>query len=228
MAASREESTAPASSLTILVVEDHGVDRVGMGGLLSREPDFRITGNAKTADEAIKLAIVYRPNVVVMDIDTFGVSCFDAIQIIRSHVPDTRFIVLTAHERDEHLEQALKMKVNGFITKSDGNAALANAIRNATADLMSFSQGVMNRLVVEEGELLLANPSDGRLKLMSPRERELLRVLAKGASLKQAAGILGVSYKTADKQKTSIMNKLDIHDRVELARFAIREGLIDA
>ncbi|NLX13462.1 MAG: response regulator transcription factor [Phycisphaerales bacterium] len=85
----------------------------------------------------------------------------------------------------------------------------------------------MSRLVVQEGqEVRLDNPPQSRLSTLSPRERELLRVLAKGMSLKEAATVLGISYKTADKQKASLMSKLDIHDRVELARYAIREGMV--
>jgi len=213
--------------ITLLVVDDHGLVRDGVSGMLSREKDFRVVGVASNADEAITKVLEAHPDIVLMDIDMPGLSCFDAIQIIRSRAPETKFILCTAYEHDEHLEQALRVKVNGFVLKDEGMAGLAEAVRNVSAGRVHFSPDVMNRLVVQGNEIRLDNPPKSRLRMLSQRERELLRVLAKGVSLKEAAAILGISYKTADKQKASLMSKLDIHDRVELARYAIREGLVE-
>ncbi len=221
------ESTSSARPLSILIVDDHGVVREGLSSLLSKEPDFRILGVAENADDAVTKAVQMHPDIVLMDIDMPGLSCFDAIQIIRSRVAATRFILLTGYEHDEHLAQALRVRVNGFVTKSEGRTALLEALRAVAAGRVYFSPEVMNRLVVEGNEIRLSNPPKSRLATLSPRERELLRVLAKGLSLKEAASVLGISYKTADKQKASVMAKLDIHDRVELARYAIREGLVE-
>lgn len=221
------ESTSSARPLSILIVDDHGVVREGLSSLLSKEPDFRILGVAENADDAVTKAVQMHPDIVLMDIDMPGLSCFDAIQIIRSRVAATRFILLTGYEHDEHLAQALRVRVNGFVTKSEGRTALLEALRAVVAGRVYFSPEVMNRLVVEGNEIRLSNPPKSRLATLSPRERELLRVLAKGLSLKEAASVLGISYKTADKQKASVMAKLDIHDRVELARYAIREGLVE-
>ena len=223
-------SSADASitrPVRLLIVDDHGLVRDSVSGMLAREKDFSVVGTAENADEAISKVLELRPDLVLMDIDMPGVSCFDAIQIIRSRVPETRFILVTAYEHDEHLEQALRVKANGFVIKHEGMNALAVAIRNVAAGRIHFSPEVMSRLVVEGNEIRLENPPKSRLSLLSPRERELLRVLARGLSLKEASTVLGISYKTADKQKASLMAKLDIHDRVELARFAIREGLVE-
>ncbi|MHC4443395.1 MAG: response regulator [Planctomycetota bacterium] len=213
--------------VSILVVDDHGIIRDGISVFLSREKDFTVVGVADNADEAISKVLKLRPDLVLMDIDMPGISCFDAIQIIRSRAPGTKFILVTGHEHDEHLEQALKVKVNGFVTKSEGMGALAEAVRNVVNGRIHFSPEVMDRLVVHGNEVQLEHPPKSRLRTLSMRERELLRILARGLSLKEAASVLGISYKTADKQKASLMAKLDIHDRVELARYAIREGLIE-
>ncbi len=211
----------------IFVVDDHELVRDGITSILAQEPDFRVIGSAGSADEAIGPIIENKPDVVLMDIDMPGISCFDAIQIIRSRTEQIRVILVTAHEHDEYLEQALKVKANGYVLKNEGVDALVKAIRDVMKGRLHFSQEIMNRLVVQEGQdLRLENPPKSRLSTLSPRERELLRVLAKGLSLKEAASVLGISYKTADKQKASLMAKLDIHDRVELARYAIREGMI--
>lgn len=212
--------------IKVLVVDDHGVVRDGVSGVLSREPDITIIGTAENADEAIAKTLELRPDVVLMDIDMPGVSCFDAIQIIRSRAQDTKIILVTAHEHDEYLEQALRVKANGYVLKNEGMAALADAVRDVHKGRIHISPEVMNRLVVQGSEIRLDNPPKSRLSTLSPRERELLRILAKGLSLKEAASVLGISYKTADKQKASLMAKLDIHDRVELARYAIREGMV--
>ncbi|MBI4581103.1 MAG: response regulator transcription factor [Planctomycetes bacterium] len=219
----------PSSShgpIHVLVVDDHGLIRDSLSDRLSREPGLEVVGVAEDADEAITKVLELRPDVVLMDIDMPGLSCFDAIQIIRSRVGEMKFILVTAYEHDEHLEQALRVKANGFVTKHEGIALLAEAIRNVAAGRVHFSAEVMNRLVIKGDEIKLENPPKSRLSTLSPRERELLRVLARGMSLKDAAAALRISYKTADKQKASLMAKLDIHDRVELARFAIREGLV--
>jgi DNA-binding NarL/FixJ family response regulator len=213
--------------IRILVVDDHGLIRDSLSNSLSRESDFSVVGLAEDADDAITKVLESRPDLVLMDIDMPGISCFDAIQIIRSRAPDTKFILVTAYEHDEHLEQALKVKANGFVTKSEGLTSLTEAVRNVASGRVHFSPEVLNRLVIKGDDIKLENPPRSRLSMLSPRERELLRVLARGVSLKDAAAILGISYKTADKQKASLMAKLDIHDRVELARYAIREGLVE-
>lgn len=226
MPASSPSESRPGGAVGILIVDDHGLVREGISGMLGREKDLHVLGMADNADDGIEKAIQLRPDLVLMDIDMPGVSCFDAVRTIRSRVPDMRVILVTAHEHDEYLEQALRVKVNGFVLKTEGIVALITAIRAVMAGRIHYSPQVMNRLVVEGNEIRLDNPPKSRLSTLSPREYELLRVLAKGMSLKEAASVLGISYKTADKQKASIMAKLNIHDRVELARFAIREGLV--
>jgi DNA-binding NarL/FixJ family response regulator len=195
--------------------------------MLEREPDIEVVGLSQDADDAISRSIAARPDVVIMDIDMPGLSCFEAIRIIRSRVPETRFLLVTAYPHDEHIEQALRVKTDGFISKNEGIRALSEAVRDVADGRVHFAPELMNRLVFEGGSIRLDNPPKSRLGSLTPRERELLRVLAHGISLKEAARVMGVSYKTVDKQKVSLMAKLDIHNRVDLARYAIREGLVE-
>jgi len=213
--------------ISVLIVDDHGLIRDSVSALMSREDGFVVAGNAVDAGEAITKAIELKPDLILMDIDMPGISCFDAIETIRTRLPETKFVLLTAHEHDEHLEQALNVKANGFVVKDEGFGALIEALRHVASGRIHYSPEVMKRLIVQGDEIRLDHPPSSRLSMLSPRERELLRVLARGLSLKEAASVLGISYKTADKQKVSVMNKLDIHDRVELARYAIREGLVE-
>jgi DNA-binding NarL/FixJ family response regulator len=225
--ATADNNPSAKKPISLLVVDDHGLVRDSVSGMLMREDDLTVLGVAEDADSAIEKVLELRPDLVLMDIDMPGISCFDAINTIRSRMPKTKFILVTAHEHDEYLEQALKAKANGFVVKSEGAGALIAAIHDVAADRVHFSPKVMDRLIVQGDVIRLEDPPKSRLSTLSPREHELLRVLAKGLSLKEAAAVLGISYKTADKQKASLMAKLDIHDRVELARFAIREGLVE-
>ena len=227
MSQASQPQTLLETPVTVLIVDDHGLIRDGVSGMLARERDIRVVGVAENADEAISKVVEHKPDVVLMDIDMPGLSCFDAIQIMHSRSPSTKTILVTAYEHDEYLEQALRVKANGFVMKNEGIPALADAIRSVVRGRIHFSPEVMNRLVVKGDKVELDNPPKSRRSMLSPRERELLRILAKGLSLKEAASILGISYKTADKQKASLMAKLDIHNRVELSRFAIREGMIE-
>jgi len=228
MSTSETSATKQERTIRILVVDDHGLIRESVGAALNWEQDLTVVGSASNADEAIRKALELKPTIVLMDIDMPGASCFDAIRIIRSRLPETRFLLFTAYPHDGHLDRALQVKANGFVLKHDGIASLATAVRHVAEGRFYCSPAIMNRLVVDGKDIRLANPPQSRLNLLSPRELELLRILAQGTSLKEAARLLGISPKTADKQKTSIMAKLDIHDRVELARYAIREGLIEA
>lgn len=214
--------------IRLLVVDDHGLVRDSVSAVLNNEADIQVVGTASDADEAIRKTLDLRPAVVLMDIDMPGGSCFDAIRIIRSRLPATLFVLFTAYAHDDYLDQALRAKANGFVLKHDGLPSLAEAVRRVAGGGFYCSAVLMKRLVVDGKQIRFASPLQTRLSVLSPRERELLRILAQGLSLKEAAALLGISYKTADKQKTSLMSKLDIHDRVALARFAIREGIIQA
>ena len=220
-------TSATQTVIKLLIVDDHALVRDSLADSLSRQSDFEVVGVAEDGDDAITKVLDLKPDLVLMDVDMPGLSCFDAIQIIRSRAPQTRFIIVTAYEHDEHLEQALRVKANGFVSKHQGVAVLAEAIRNVARGRIHYSPEVLNRLVIRGDDIRLDNPPKSRLGTLSPRERELLRILARGVTLKDAASVLGISYKTADKQKASLMSKLDIHDRVELARYAIREGLVE-
>jgi len=169
-------ATGTEKIISILVVDNHGLIRDTVSGMLEREQDMCVLGIAENADEAIRKVLELKPELVLMDIDMPGISCFDAIQIIRSRVPSTKFILVTAFANDEYLDQALRVKVNGFVLKSEGLGALAEAVRRVASGQMHFSSEVMGRLVVKGEEVILENPPKSRLSTVSPRERELLRL----------------------------------------------------
>jgi DNA-binding NarL/FixJ family response regulator len=211
----------------VLFVDDHTLVRESIVDRIAQDPDITVVGQAATGEQAITEAIEKRPDLVVMDIDIPGLSSFDAVRTILARNPECLIIFLTAHQHDEYIEQAIDVGARGYVLKSDGIDELRTAILAVTEGRLHYSEQVLSRLAIEGNRLRLRSPSKTRLSTLSKREKELLRLLAQGYSVKDAATVLNVSPKTADNQKVNLMRKLDIHDRVALARYAIREGLVN-
>lgn len=229
MQSSSVRAPEPQSATTILIVDDHGLIRDSLRVHLEGfAREFAVVGEAAHAEEAIGHARALCPDIILMDVDMPGLSCFDAIRTIRVHVPDQKFILFFGKDRAFHLDQAVQCQVNGYVTKHESVAFLLESFRAVRKGHPYYSPRIVRRIESRRREGLVSAKCETPLGRLSPRERELLRILAQGNSLKQAARVLGVSYKTVDNQRSSIMSKLDIHDRVRLARLAIREGLIEA
>jgi DNA-binding NarL/FixJ family response regulator len=213
--------------ISILVVDDHAIVRSCLARTLDGEPDMTVVGTAGNADEALAEAIRLRPAIILMDIDMPGLLCFSAVETLRARCPETRVIFLSAFAHDRFIEQALAVEASGYITKDEQTDTVLSAIRNAVAGIPYFSPAVRSRIVVDSFGAHLAQRRQTRVDTLTPRELEVLRYLARGMSKKQVANTMHLSVKTVEYHSASLMNKLDIHDRVELARFAIREGLAE-
>lgn len=200
--------------------------RESLRNRLEREPDLRIVGECGNGDEAMALARDTTPDVVIMDIDMSGRSCFEAARIIQTDTA-ARVLFLSAFQHDEYISQALAVKARGYVVKGESLNRLIEAIRAVARGEMFFSEEVWSRLVVEGEGVRLADELRTRKDTLSPREKEVLRYLAQGLSRKEMAELMHISAKTAARHVENIMHKLDIHDRLELARFAIREGIAE-
>ncbi|MBN1512786.1 MAG: response regulator transcription factor [Phycisphaerae bacterium] len=213
--------------IRVLIVDDHQLYREGIRAQFNAEPDMEVVGEAADARDSIDQAIACRPDIILMDINMPGLSAFDAIDRIENLVPAARVILCTGYVHDRHIRDAVEYKAWGFVLKQRGFEHLREAILAVYNGRVCYAPEVLERLAVDNGgRLRLADRPRTRIELLTPRERELLSLLAQGLSLKAAGRMMNVSYKTADKHKVSLMRKLDIHDRVELARFAIREKII--
>jgi DNA-binding NarL/FixJ family response regulator len=195
---------------------------------LQREPDFAVLEPAGSADEAVATAFETKPDVILMDVDMPGLNCFDAARRIHSIRPETRIVFLSAFASDRYIEQALGVNAGGYMTKCETPEAVVAAVREVALGGVHFSDEVRARLVVEDQGARLASPGHPRLSRLTPRELEVLRYIASGLTQKVIAATMSVSIKTVENHCTNLMNKLDIHDRVELTRFAIREGIAQA
>ena len=215
----------------ILLVDDHTLMRESLRDRSFQELDLEVVGSASSADEAVELAGQLSPDVVVMDIDMPGRLCFDAACDIVAMSPEVRMVYLSAFFNDRYIRDALRAHAVSYLTKDESPEVVVDAIRQAAEGLAYFSPNVRDRLVVgPDNTITLEDDGSPTTKtdMLTRRELEMLRYLARGMSKKEIAATIHRSYGTVDKHVEKLMNKLDIHDRVELTRFAIREGLAEA
>jgi len=210
---------------TVVLADDHALVRDMLCERLSQE-GMKVVALVSSGERAVQLASSDPPDLVVFDIDMPGMSAFVAAREVQRISPSTKVIFLSAFVHDCYVEQALEVGASGYLTKADPPQAIVDAIRRVNQGGTCFSSAVLDRMVIESGGARLANGS--RLGLLTAREREILGYIAKGASQRQAARMAGITVKTVQHHITSTMDKLEIHDRVELTRFAIREGVVEA
>lgn len=212
--------------MNLLLVDDHRLFRESVLPQLALHPKVKSVSEAENAGVALAKVRENPPDLVLMDIDMPGMNPFEATRLIHEAAPQCKVIFLTGHDYDSHVEEAIAAHASGYVVKHDGLQTLMEAISKVHDGALYFSEVILSRMVVDKNTVRLTRPRSAAVAALSRRERELLSLLGKGATLKEAAAQMQVSYKTADNQKTSLMRKLGIHDRVELARFAIREGLV--
>ncbi|MBN1490724.1 MAG: response regulator transcription factor [Phycisphaerae bacterium] len=215
-----------STNIRVLIVDDHALVREALSERLQREPGITVVGTAGTADEAIEKANACNPNVILMDIDMPGLICFDAAKTIASLRPDAHIIFLSAFTHDGYIEQALEVEARGYLTKREPPDRVVEAIREVASGGAYFSNEVRSRIVVHpRGAKLDEDRRQSRASLLTQREVQIVQYIARGLSKKEIAATMHLAVKTVDRHCANLMTKLDIHDRVGLTRFAIREGL---
>ncbi len=214
--------------VSILVVDDHALVRGTLARRLEDEPDMAVVASVGNADTAVAEATHLSPDIVLMDIDMPGLRCFDGAKMIQARCPNARIVFLSAFFHDRYIEQALAVKAWGYITKNEPAESVVQAIRNVSSGVAYYSPEVQARVVFDVSGARMGGKGHARSALLSDREMEVLRHLARGMSKKEIARTLHLSVHTVTRHTANLMDKLDIHDRVELARYAIREGLAEA
>lgn len=211
----------------VMVVDDHQLCREGLRAKIDAEHDMEVVAEARDGQEAVTRALEHRPDIVLMDIEMPGASCFDATRRIQEMLPATRVIILSGHMNDHHIKEAVSAQAWGYALKNGSFDQVKQAIRDVVAGKLHYVAEVSKRIQINNGKLSLKVEVKTLGDTLTKRERELLANLARAMSLKEAAAAMHVTYKTADKHKVNLMRKLDIHDRVELTRYAIREGIVE-
>ena len=209
-------------AIRIVVVDDHTLFRRGMIALIGREPGFAVVGEAADGFEGIRTVAMQRPDVVLLDLNMPGISGVEALQAIRKEAPGTHVVMLTVSEDAEDLLTALRSGALGYLLKNIDSDFLIASIRRAAEGESAISPEMTGKLVREVRTGTSAAQPDNTL---SPREREILRHLAKGASNKEIARTLDVAESTVKIHVQHILRKLNLSSRVQAAVWAIEHGV---
>ena len=215
--------------ITVLLAEDHAVVREGLRALLAAESDIVVVGEAQNGRQAVERSKALLPDVVVMDIAMPLLNGLEATRQILKALPATKILVLSAHGDDEYVEQVIALGAVGYLVKQTSALVLAKAIREIHKGKTFFSPSILKRVDARRESSFQG--ASGRRKQqdvsLTSREVEVLQLIAEGKANKQTAAELGISIKTVEKHRQTLMGKLDIHDTAGLTRYALAAGIIE-
>jgi DNA-binding NarL/FixJ family response regulator len=209
--------------MRLLIADDHGVVRGGLKLLLDRQPDMEVVGEAADGAEAVAEALAHRPDLAILDVAMPRLTGIEATREIKALAPEIHVLILSMHDDEHYLYEALKAGASGYVLKQKADQDLVDAVR-AVARGDSFLTNSAQRSLVREW---MADPSSGPREPLSPREQEILKLIADAHTNREISAMLGLSEKTVESHRGSILRKLGMRDRVELVRYAIRRGLIE-
>jgi DNA-binding NarL/FixJ family response regulator len=215
--------------IKVLLADDHTVVREGLRVLLEAEADIVVVGEAANGREAVQLTKKLLPDVVVMDIAMPNLNGLEATRQIARDVPTAKLLVLSSYNDDEYVHQITDAGAAGYLLKQTAATDLIKAVREVRRGHAYFSPLVSKRLVEHYRKAVLTGAPVGRRNdLLTPRETEVLQLIAEGRANKQIAIELDISIKTVEKHRQQVMNKLNIHDIAGLTRYAISKGIIES
>ncbi len=213
------------TSLRILIADDHSVVRAGLRTLLESRREWEVCAEASDGREAVEKSIRQKPHVVILDVGMPLLNGIEATRQIRKALPETEILILTMHESDDLVQQVIEAGARGYILKDEADRVLLAAVDTVRQHKPYFSMRVSS--AAESADTSTADSKSSRSRL-TPREREILQLLAEGKSNKEVANILGISVNTAEAHRANVMLKLDLHSLAELVIYAIRNKIINA
>ena len=212
-------------AIRILIADDHGVLRAGLRALLNAEPDLEVVGEAADGNEALRLAEKLRPDVLLLDISMPGPGGIEVTRRVKRTLPDTRVLILTVHEDEGLLREAIRAGAAGYIVKRAVESELINAIHAVwRGDL--YVHPAMTRALLKDLQASAA-PEQPLVEPLTPRETEVLSLIAQGYTNRQIAEKLSISVRTVESHRANITGKLGLRSRVELVRYAREHGLLE-
>jgi DNA-binding NarL/FixJ family response regulator len=212
--------------IRVLVTDDHAIVRDGISALLALTGDIEVVGEATNGREALEVVSKLAPDIVIMDMAMPLMDGLEATRRIHKDSPATKVIVLTQYQDKEYVLPVIEAGASGFISKAAAASELTSAIRSVYRGDSFLSPSIAKVLVDDYRQIAGAGKSKNAAEELTNREREILKLLVEGYSTREIARMLVISPKTVERHKTSLMGKLDIHNRLDLFKYALRKGII--
>jgi DNA-binding NarL/FixJ family response regulator len=210
--------------LHVLIADDHGIVRAGLRMLLDRQDGIHVVSEAQDGVEAVEQALAQRPDIAILDVAMPRMTGLQAARHIREQAPDVQVLLLSMHDDERYLLEALKAGAAGYVLKRAADTDLVDAVRAVARGHSFISPHAEGSLV----KRFLDNPPDADpTERLTPREREVVKLIAEAYTNKEIAAILNLAEKTVESHRANVLAKLGMRDRVELVRYAIRRGLIE-
>ena len=210
-------------SASVLIADDHGVVRSGLRLLLDRQPDLRVVAEAADGAEAVELALRHRPDLCVLDVSMPKRTGLQAAREIRAQDPAIAVLILSMHDDERYLFEALKAGAGGYVLKAEADTDLVDAARAVLRGEPFLTNAAEQRYLRE----WMADDATGPSEPLTPREQEVLKLIAEAHTNREIGEVLHLSLKTVESHRGNLLRKLGMRDRVELVRYAIRRGLIE-
>ncbi|HTS50059.1 MAG TPA: response regulator transcription factor [Bryobacteraceae bacterium] len=212
--------------IRILLADDHTVVRRGLRLLLEGQPDFSVVAEAADGKQAVDAAEASRPDVALLDIAMPNLNGIEAAQRILAVAPNTSIVVLSMHADESYVLRALKAGAKGYLLKDSAEGDLIEAIKSVTRGKTFFSPEITKMLAEDYVREIRTRGIEDSYELLTPREREILQLLAEGKSNKDIAGLLNLSLYTVETHRRNLQDKLNLHSFAELILYAVRKGVI--
>ena len=214
------------SRIRVMIADDHPLVRSGLRALLEREDEFQVVAEAADGYDAIDLAVLHRPDVILLDVGMPRLTGPDAALSISEKVPTARIVMVSMHSDEAYVLRALKAGARGYLLKASPEADVLAAVRAIAAGNAYFSPSIAKLLIEDYVVELRKRGVDDSYDLLSVREKEILQVLASGKSNREIADLLHISNSTVEKHRDNVYQKLHLHNLGELILYAVRKGLI--
>jgi DNA-binding NarL/FixJ family response regulator len=209
--------------MRVLVADDHGIVRAGIKLLLERQADLDVVAEAEDGVEAVEQALAAHPDLCILDVGMPRMTGLQAAREIRSQLPGVRVLMLSMHDDEHYVFEALKAGASGYVLKREADQDLVGAVR-AVGRGEAFLTNAAERSIIRQW---MADGAEGPVIPLTPREEEVVKLIAEAFTNAQIASILHLSEKTVESHRANVLRKLGMRDRVELVRYAIRRGLVE-
>jgi DNA-binding NarL/FixJ family response regulator len=219
-------ATTEAARVRVVLADDHALVREGIRHVLDAEPGIEVVGEAANGADAVALALEHKPDVVLLDITMPGETGLRAAARLRELMPDVRILILSMHDNAEYVREGMRIGTHGYLLKDSAGEELRAAIRAVHAGGTFFSPAVVRRLTAAPEAPAAQAAVHTQLAQLTPRERDVLTGIVDGHTNKAIAANLGISRRTVEAHRESLMRKLEIHNVAGLTRFAIEVGLL--